>query len=168
MGCSGCSTCAAPAALCSQLLGCAHPLRVAYAWAWKADCFVAKAPRADATIVPQHKTSCFLPHAFFVLLAAGSLQAVMAEGKYSLPCTSAALLCLSLPFFDCKAKRGHWFWSFTHPPPIPEVAHGGCAPPHLPHKPTMCSTCAAPAALLHRAAGLCSPIARSIRVGLES
>ena len=49
---------------CTQLLGCAHPLRVAYAWAWKADCFVAEAPRADATILPQHKTSCFLLHAF--------------------------------------------------------------------------------------------------------
>ena len=54
----------------------------------------------------KHHASCLT--LLLVLLAAGSLQAVMAEGKYSLPCTSAALLCRSLPFFDCKAKRGHW------------------------------------------------------------
>ena len=104
----------------------------------------------------KHHASCLT--LFFVLLAAASLQAVMVEGKYGLPCTSAALLCLSLPFFDCKAKRGHWIWSFTHPTPITEVAHGGCAPPHLPHKPTMCSTCAAPAALCTQLLGCAHPL----------
>ena len=50
----------------------------------------------------KHHASCLT--LFLVLLAAGSLQAVMAEGKHSLPCTSAALLCRSLPFLRLQSK----------------------------------------------------------------
>ena len=67
----------------------------------------------------KHHASCLT--LFLALLAAGSLQAVTAEGKYSLPCASAALLCRSLPFFDCKAKCGHWTWSFISPSVEPQV-----------------------------------------------